>query len=102
MTTSTAQINSTVEELSSRIVQLEQKIESLSKKSTNASQRDMTDEDALKILTGEHKDLKHNDVAQKLGLSYGQVYSCRGAYTFKHIHKALEAQGFKNQWKSSK
>lgn len=68
-------------------------------KPTNKSDKEMTDADALAILTGEHKDLKHNDAAKKLGLSYGQIYSCRGEYTFRHIHKTLKEQGFKNPWK---
>lgn len=67
-------------------------------KTTN--QVEMTDAHALQILVGDLKDAKHNDAAKKLGLSYGQVYSCRGEYTFKHIHKALKArpEGFKNPW----
>lgn len=62
--------------------------------------KEMTDDHARQILIGDLKDTKHNDAAKKLGLSYGQVYSCRGEYTFKHIHKALKArpEGFKNPW----
>lgn len=54
------------------------------------SQREMTDSDARAILpTGEHEKLSHKEAAEKLGLSYAQVYSCRGQYTFKHIHKEI-------------
>lgn len=65
----------------------------------NESQREMTDDDALRIMTGDHAASKHKDAAAALGLSYGQVYSCRGEYTFKHIHKQLKGtEGFKNSW----
>lgn len=54
------------------------------------SSREMTDADARMVLpTGEHAALSHKDAAEKLGLSYAQVYSCRGQYTFKHIHKEV-------------
>lgn len=65
----------------------------------NEAQREMTDDDARSILTGELKDMKHKEAAAKLGLSYGQVYSCRGEYTFKHVHKELKGvEGYKNPW----
>jgi hypothetical protein len=68
---------------------------------SNKSDREMTDDDAKRILNGDLKDLKHNDAAKKLGLSYGQIYSARGEYTFRHVHTALKAQGFKNPWKKA-
>lgn len=56
------------------------------------SDREMTDTDAKAIMKGgEHESLSHKAAAEKLGLSYAQVYSCRKGFTFKHIHKALEA-----------
>lgn len=61
------------------------------------SQREMTDEDARAVL-GELANLKHNEAADKLGLSYGQVYSARLGYTFKHIRKELTDAQVKNQW----
>lgn len=84
-----------MEDLCKRVEALEQ-----ASKATNKSEREMTDEDAYKILTGELASLKHNDAAKKLNLSYGQVYSCRLEYTFRHIHKKLAEQGFKNPWKT--
>lgn len=80
--------------LTARVAELESK----ANRNGNASTREMKDEDALRILTGDLKDKKHNDAATALGLSYGQVYSCRGEYTFKHVHKDLKAKGFKNSW----
>ena len=54
------------------------------------SDREMTDHDAKSILSGgEHESLSHKAAAEKLGLSYAQVYSCRKQFTFKHIHKQL-------------
>lgn len=51
------------------------------------SEKDMTEEDARKILLGEMKDVSHTDCAAKLGLSYGQVYSARKGFTFKNVYK---------------
>ncbi len=78
------------------IEQLELRIEELEKGSKGrdrgpSSTREMTDDDARRILTGDLKDKSHKAAAEELGLSYAQVYSCRGHYTFKHIHKEIEA-----------
>lgn len=54
------------------------------------SQREMTDDDARNIMSGELKSASHKDAAEKLNLSYAQVYSCRKGFTFKHIHKELK------------
>ena len=86
----------TPEELLARIEQLEA---SLAKKRGTASTREMTDEDARSVLNGIHKATSHRKAAEALGLSYGQVYSCRLQYTFKHIHKELsKVEGYKNGW----
>ena len=74
-----------VANLQSKVVELEAKITTLSVKKGPASTREMTVEDAERILTGELRDLSHKKAAEKLGLSYGQIYSCRGGYTFKNI-----------------
>lgn len=49
------------------------------------STRKMTEEDAIAIMTGELKDKSVNECCTILGLSRGQIYSCRGQYTFTHI-----------------
>jgi len=54
-----------------------------------ASERPMTDEDARRVLAGDLKDASHKSAAETLGLSYGQIYSARGGYTFKKIHKEI-------------
>lgn len=88
-------------ELQSKVEALEAKIVVLEtpKSSTNASAREMTDDDARRIMNGDLKSLKHKEAAEKLSLSYGQIYSCRLGFTFKHIHKELsQVQGYKNAW----
>lgn len=94
--------NLSLKELNELVAQLVTKIEELEAKiqpARNEAQREMTDDDARRIMTGDLKDVKHKDAAAKLGLSYGQVYSCRGEYTFKHIHKELKGvEGYKNPW----
>ena len=51
------------------------------------SQREMTEDDARRILLGDMKDKSHKDAAKELGLSYGQIYSARKGFTFKSIYK---------------
>ena len=62
--------------------------------STNVSSKsdvkEMTDDDARSIMTGSLSAMKHKDAASQLGLTYGQVYSCRKEFTFKHIHKEIK------------
>lgn len=53
------------------------------------STREMTEEDARRVVLGDHKDFSHKDAASSLGLSYGQVYSARKGFTFKTIYKEL-------------
>lgn len=97
-----AQVQITKEEfeaLLARIETLESAVTSLTAPK-NTETKEMTDDHAMRILVGDLKDAKHNEAAKKLGLSYGQIYSCRGEYTFKHIHKKLKArpEGFTNKW----
>lgn len=60
--------------------------------------RNMTDDDARRVLVGDVKDLGHKEAGEQIGLTYAQVYSCRLEYTFKHIHKELKGDGWKNSW----
>lgn len=53
-----------------------------------ASTRQMTEADVLRFTSGDLKDTKTGEVAEKLGLSYGQVYSARNGFTFKKVVKA--------------
>lgn len=97
-----ANLVAAVNELTALVQSQQQEIEKLK---TNApanggrnreAQREMTDDDARRIMTGDLKDKKHNEAANMLGLSYGQVYSCRLGYTFKHIHKEMKEAGTKS------
>ena len=91
---SIAELTALVLELQARVVVLE-----TPKTTTNVSQREMTDDDARRILNGDLKDVKHKDAGEKLNLSYGQIYSCRLGYTFKAVHKELSLiAGYKNSW----
>lgn len=51
------------------------------------SERTMTDDDARRVIMGDLKDVSHKLAAEKLNLSYGQIYSARKAFTFKNVHK---------------
>lgn len=60
------------------------------------TKRNMTDEDAVRVLTGDVAGLGHKEAGEAIGLTYAQVYSCRLEYTFKHVHKKLRDGGWKN------
>jgi hypothetical protein len=49
------------------------------------STRKMTEDDARRMVFGDLESVSHKDVAIELGLSYAQVFSCRGGYTFKNL-----------------
>ena len=89
------------EELVATIAALQARIEKLeeSAKPKNVAQREMSDDDARRILTGDLATTKHKDAAEQLGLSYGQIYSCRLEHTFKHIHKEMRDANVPNTWK---
>lgn len=72
----------------------------LARNASAPTKRNMTDEDALKVLIGDLKDFSHKDAAEKAGLTYAQVYSCRLEFTFKHVHKELRDNrtDWKNPW----
>lgn len=84
------------------IIELQTQVKALMEKaptSTTPSSKEMTVDDARSILIGDLKDASHKDAAAKLGLSYGQIYSCRGEFTFKQVHKELKnTEGYKNKW----
>lgn len=83
-----------------RITALEARIEALEAAGRKVlhSTRTMSEEDAFRIMTGDLKDVPHKKAAETLGLSYGQVYSCRLEFTFKSVHHELSKQKFKNPW----
>ena len=65
------------------------------------TKRNMTDADAMRALQGDMKELNHKEAAIAMGLTYAQVYSCRGGFTFKHVIHDLEKTGWKNPWEKS-
>ena len=78
----------TLESLAARLTELEEKVSKIKVRDRGPkSERSMTDEDAFRVKFGDLKEVDHKPAAAKLGLSYGQVYSCRGGYTFNHITK---------------
>lgn len=88
-----------LQELQALVLQLQERVTALETPKKPVEGAEMTDEHARRILTGDLKDAKHKDAAEKLGLTYGQVYSCRLEYTFKHIHKEMAAAKVANSWK---
>lgn len=90
------------EVLIGRVETLEAEVKSLkeqsTKRETSKSTREMTDDDALRILNGDLKDKSHKECAEILGLSYGQIYSCRLEFTFKQVHHKLSKENFRNPW----
>lgn len=85
-------------ELSAKVEELTSMIEGRNKSAP--TKRNMTDADAIRVMTGDLKDMSHKDAAEAAHLTYAQVYSCRLEYTFKHVHKQLrdENKEFKNPW----
>jgi hypothetical protein len=77
--------------LLAKIESLEARIDELESKPTRDrgpdSQHAMSDDDARRIIYGDMKNVSHKKAAEKLGLSYGQVYSARNGFTFKKINK---------------
>jgi len=61
--------------------------------------RNMTDADAIRVMTGDVVGMGHKEAAEVIGLTYAQVYSCRLGFTFKHVHKELEKDPtYRNRW----
>ena len=76
---------SRIADLETRVVVLEEQL--AAKRPAAKSENSMTEEHAFRVKFGDLKDLKHGKAAEALGLSYGQVFSCRGGYTFKTVTK---------------
>ena len=78
-----------IQSLTARVEALETQIAALSAPRDRGpkSQGEMTEEHAFRVKFGDLKDMKHKAAAEALGLSYGQIFSCRGEYTFKQVKK---------------
>jgi hypothetical protein len=82
------------------ILELQAQVKALQEASTKPKTegKEMTDDDAYKVIFGDMSSVRHKDAADKLGLTYGQVYSARLGFTFKNVHKQGAAEGKKNPW----
>lgn len=78
------QLIETVAALAARVEALE-KAQPAKRDRGPASEREMTAKDAFRCKFGDLAKANHKAAAEALGLSYGQVYSCRGGYTFKAV-----------------
>ena len=88
-----------LKELIELVTALEARIIDLEKtKAKNVSDREMTEDDAIRAAYGDLAEKKHKDTADALNLTYGQIYSARLEFTFKTVHKAMKAKGEKNRW----
>ena len=79
----------TLDELAARLTALESVVNDLKTRSRGGpkSDRPMTEMDAYRVKFGDLKDAGHKKAALELDLSYGQVFSCRGGYTFKGVRE---------------
>lgn len=87
-----------LKELTALVIDLQAQVQALTAPKPTASGKEMTDDDARRIMTGDHAATKHKQAAEELGLSYGQIYSCRLGFTFKHIHKEMRDANVANPW----
>ena len=87
-------------EMINAIVLLQQQVSELSAKvnAPKPESKEMTDEHAERVTYGDLAEKKHKDAAEVLGLTYGQIYSCRLGFTFKDVHKKAKDEGKKNAW----
>lgn len=89
-------MNEAMNDMKSKLDDLTAKVEGRNKSAP--VKRNMTDDDAVRVLQGDLADQDHKQAAEVAGLTYAQVYSCRLGFTFKHVHRDLEKGGFKNKW----
>ena len=87
-------LNDKIEQLTKTVTDLEKKIEDLKPRDRGpASTRQMTEDDARRIILGDMRNYSHKEAAQELGLSYSQIYSARGGYTFRNVsQEAIDAK----------
>lgn len=64
-------------------------VASVSRNRGPASEKVMSEEDARQAMLGDLKGDSHKEAAEKLGLSYGQIYSARKGFTFKPVYKEM-------------
>jgi len=75
-----------IEALETQVKALQEKVDGIRVRDRGPrSTRAMSRLDAWRVLHGDLKNMGHKEAAKALGLSYGQVYSARGTYTFKDV-----------------
>ena len=80
------ELESLVAEQDEEIAVLNTKVEGIKVRDRGPkSTRTMTRHDAWRVMHGDLKGKSHKEAAKATGLSYGQVYSARGEYTFKDV-----------------
>lgn len=96
----------TLKSLEERIIALENELKLIkeSKSSSHgtrdrgpSSTREMTEDDARRVMIGDMAKISHKECATSLGLSYGQIYSARGGYTFKGVYAEMKEIEKKNK-----
>lgn len=76
----------------SAIIELQNQLKNMPKGRDRgpASEGDMTEAHAIRVMLGDMKEISHKECAILLKLSYGQIYSARKGFTFKSIYKRME------------
>ncbi len=94
----------TLEEAIEAITALQDEVRTLSeavglKNRGPKADRAMTEDDAFRVKFGDlnPKVRNHKEAAAELGLSYGQVFSARGGYTFKHVKSTWTPKNAKTE-----
>lgn len=81
--------NATIQAQNSTIQTLVDQMKKVADRRGPKSEREMSDDDARRVMGGDLANKPHKDAAESLGLSYAQVYSARKGFTFKHIAKEI-------------
>tara|TARA_Y100000310_G_C20496844_1_gene721966 strand:- start:351 stop:710 length:360 start_codon:yes stop_codon:yes gene_type:complete len=91
---------STLEDVIAKMNELIEKVNSIKVRDRGPrSEKAMTEELACTILFDEKvAKMSHKKAAETLGLSYGQVSSVRGGYTFKKQYKLWREAGSIKTW----
>jgi predicted Zn-dependent protease len=87
----------TNKEMVNAIIELQAQVKALTEAATTKPKtegKEMTEDDARRVIFGDLSTTKHKDAADKLGLTYGQIYSARLGFTFK----AIKEEGKTNPW----
>lgn len=99
-TTLTTQVEAvrsmTNKEMVIAILELQAQVKALTEATTKTTStgKEMTEDDARRVIFGDLSTTKHKDAADRLGLTYGQIYSARLGFTFK----AIKEEGKTNPW----